>query len=353
MSEPKLRWAIIGTGHIARKFASDLRYSKTGTLAAVGSRRAERAKEFAAAMGGVEIAGDETAAVLERSDIDAVYVATPNPDHARSAIAALQAGKPVLIEKPAAISADEARSIREAAEAANLLAMEAMWILFTPGIVRLRELIREGRIGAMRSFAASLSYARPHIEGDKLFDPASGGALRDLGVYPVALAQNLLGAPDEVSGLVSRRENGSIRQASLSLRFGDAIANIACGFEAEGPNTATITATQGYVSTKGPLLCPPALAFKTKSPPAPYMPAEQKPVAPLDKPSRFSRISNARKIASAYRERLITTPFEGTGLHYQADHFADCLHRGATQSPIHPLTATEAVLETIEKVSGR
>ncbi|EAU39938.1 oxidoreductase, Gfo/Idh/MocA family protein [Fulvimarina pelagi HTCC2506] len=353
MSEPKLRWAIVGTGHIARKFASDLRWSKTGTLAAVGSRRAERAKEFAAAMGGVEITGDETATVLERRDIDAVYVATPNPDHAKSAIAALQAGKPVLIEKPAAVSAAEAQVIHEAAKDANLLAMEAMWILFTPGIVRLREMLREGRIGAVRSFTASLSYGRPHIAGDKLFDPASGGVLRDLGVYPVALAQNLLGSPDEVSGLTSRLDNGSIRQASLSLRFGEAMASIACGFEAEGPNTATIAATRGYVSTKGSLLCPPALAFKSKSPPAPYTPAEEKPVAPLHKPSRLPWFSNARKIASAYREKLIMTSFQGSGLQYQADHFAAYLRRGAAQSPIHPLAATAAVLQTIETVSGR
>ncbi|MDY8108032.1 Gfo/Idh/MocA family oxidoreductase [Fulvimarina sp. 2208YS6-2-32] len=352
MSDGKLRWAIIGTGHIARKFASDLRFSKTGRLAAVGSRRAARATAFAEAMGG-GVTGGETAAVLGRDDVDVVYVATPNGDHVNVALQVIAAGKPVLIEKPVAVSADEARTIREAAAAAELLAMEAMWILFTPGIVRLRSLLAEGRIGDPSNFNASLSYARPYREGDKLFDPRSGGALLDLGVYPIALAQNLFGAPDDTSGIAQRLGNGSVRQAALSLRFADRLATIACGFEAEGPNQAVVMGTRGFITTKGPLLCPPALAIRAKSPPGPYVPADDGQVEPLEKPSRLAALSNLRKLASAYRERLVMTPFVGTGLQYQADHFAECLRDGLTESPVHPMAASEAVLRTIEVVGRR
>lgn len=342
MTSSPIRWGVIGTGHIARRFAGDLAHSTSGVLAAVGSRDATRAFAFTADFAGIH--ADETAKILARPDIDAIYVGTVNRGHHDIAIAALEAGKPVLVEKPLAPTPAEANAIRDLAERRGLLAMEAMWMVFTPGIIRLKALIAEGAIGVPKSLSANLSYARVFRPELELFDPQTGGALLDLGVYPIALALHLFGSADETAALVERNDAGSVRQAALVTRHGPVLTKLSCGFETEGPNGAMVSGEHGRIALAGPFFCPPALMLKRHNAGTTLdhrgdgantatddLPIDEQPANP------------------PLQEGTFPTPIVGSGLQYQADHFAECLRQGLTQSPVHPLSASLAAIEIMDR----
>ncbi|NDW02913.1 Gfo/Idh/MocA family oxidoreductase [Jiella pacifica] len=341
MTSTPIRWGVIGTGNIARRFAGDLAHSSSGVLAAVGSRDGTRAFAFTAAFGS-GIHADETAKILARPDIDAIYVGTVNRAHHEIAIAALEAGKPVLVEKPLAPTPAEAKAIGDLAERRGLLAMEAMWMVFTPGIVRLKALIADGAIGSPRSLSANLSYARAYRPELELFDAETGGALLDLGVYPIALALHLFGSADETAPIVERNHAGSVRQAALVTRHGQVLTKLSCGFETEGPNGAMVSGEHGRIALAGPFFCPPALMLKRHLAGTPLDPRGDGPAGedlPLDEPPADSPL----------RPGTLPTPIVGSGLQYQADHFAACLRAGSTQSPVHPLSASLAAIEIMER----
>ncbi|WAP69937.1 Gfo/Idh/MocA family protein [Jiella pelagia] len=344
MTSSPIRWGVIGTGHIARRFAGDLAHSTSGLLAAVGSRDGTRAFAFTADFGS-GIHADETAKILARPDIDAIYVGTVNRAHHDIAMAALEAGKPVLVEKPIAPTPAEAKAIRDLAERRGLLAMEAMWMVFTPGIIRLKALIAGGAIGAPKSLSANLSYARAYRPGLELFDAETGGALLDLGVYPIALALHLFGPADETAAVVERNDAGSVRQAALVTRHGPVLTKLSCGFETEGPNGAMISGDHGRIALAGPFFCPPALALKRHNAGTPLDHRGDGPSTandddlPIDEPPANQPLQTG----------TFPTPIVGSGLQYQADHFADCLRQGLTQSPVHPLSASLAAIEIMER----
>ncbi|MBP0615603.1 Gfo/Idh/MocA family protein [Jiella mangrovi] len=347
MTASPIRWGIIGTGHIARRFAGDLRHSATGRLVAVGSRDAGKAAAFAAQFGD-EIASGETAAVLERGDVDAVYVGTVNRAHAPLALSALEAGKPVLVEKPLAPTWRDAEAVRAAASARGLLAMEAMWMVFTPGIIRLKAMLAEGAIGSARSLSANLSYARPYRPGEEIFDPETGGALLDLGVYPVALALHLFGAADETAAIVERNGAGSVRQASLISRHGQVLTKLSCGFETEGPNGATVSGEHGRIALAGPFFCPPSLTL-TRHFAGSRLDYRDERAAATSGDAAGDQPPPSRPALNAPKAETLPTPFAGSGLQYQADHFAECLCAGLVESPLHPLSRSLAALRIMEQ----
>ncbi|WP_102959654.1 Gfo/Idh/MocA family protein [Mangrovicella endophytica] len=341
-----IRWAILGAGAIAARFAADMRHSRTGRITAIGSRSTDKARRFAAAIH-TEIPGGTIDAVLHRPDVDAVYVATPNALHREHALAALAAGKPVLVEKPLASSASDARDIAQAAAAAGLLAMEAMWMRFTPGIVRLVEIVRSGAIGDIRRIEASLSFDHSFDPGSALYAPEGGGALTDLGVYPVSLALQLAGRPTDIRALAVQSPSGAPAAASLVLSYRNALATLSCGFDAEGLNQAVITGTRGIVTAHRPVLCPPMLSLRRTGSAGTVVSEVADALPP--KPERFAALPALKTLARAAKVRRIPTVYVGSGLHYQADHFAHCLAKGLADSPVMPLAESIAVLEMIER----
>ena len=347
MTSSPIRWGVIGTGHIARRFAGDLAHSASGVLAAVGSRDGTRAFGFTADFGG-GIHADETAKILARPDIDAIYVGTVNSAHHDIARAALEAGKPVLVEKPLAPTLSEATAIRDAAERRGLLAMEAMWMVFTPGIVKLKALLAEGAIGAPKSLSANLSYARAYRPEFELFDAQTGGALLDLGVYPIALALHLFGPAEETGVIVERNEAGSVRQAALVTRHGRVLTKLSCGFETEGPNGAMVSGEHGRIALAGPFFCPPALALKQHGAGTALDPRGNGASASSD----HDLPADERPLNPPLQAGMLPTPIVGTGLQYQADHFAECLRAGLAQSPVHPLSASLAAIDIMDR-AGR
>ena len=247
MSE-KLRWGIIGTGLIADLFVTDL-LANGFTVSAVGSRTEGSAAAFAERFG-IPTAHASYEALVADPEVDVVYVATPHPYHVANATIALEAGKHVLVEKPFTLNATEAASIVDLAEKNNLVVLEAMWTRFLPHMIRLREMIAEGVIGDVRTVIADHNQNLPSDPKHRLQDPhLGGGALLDLGIYPISFAWDMLGAPSSVSAIAAKTPTGVDRQTAVVLGYADGQqALIHTALDTAGPNAASVIGTKGWVA---------------------------------------------------------------------------------------------------------
>ncbi|WP_185985170.1 Gfo/Idh/MocA family protein [Aureimonas mangrovi] len=340
------RWGVIGAGGIARRFCADMPYSRHGRIAAVGARRPEAARALAAAVG-PNVAALDIETLLAHNTLDAIYVATPNAQHLEYALAVIASGKHVLVEKPIAPNAEDAMRLAQTAQEAGLLAMEAMWMRFTPGIERLRMMTREGVVGEPVRLEASLSFGHGFDAAKPVHDPVAGGALLDLGVYPVSLALDLLGRPDNVAAAGTLAPNGSIAEAAIVLSYASgALATLSCGFGAEGPNEAVLTGREGTLRAHRAFINPPLLSVRRtirKQPTGSGVTISQTP-----SPWR-ERVKSLRAAAAAIKARPIPIALRGTGLQYQADHFVECVRADMTDSPIMPLSQSIETLEIVRK----
>ena len=246
MTEP-IRWGILGTGLIADFFSTDLT-AEGFTISAVGSRSQESADAFAEKFG-IPNAHASYEALVADPEVDVIYVATPHPYHVANATLALEHGKHVLIEKPFTINAAEAAGVVALAEEKGLVVLEAMWTRWLPHMVRLRELIAEGLIGEVRTVIADHNQFLPKDPAHRLNDPAlGGGALLDLGIYPVSFAWDILGAPSTVHAISSPTPTGVDRQTAILLGYPNgAQAVLHTALDTAGPNTASVIGTDGWV----------------------------------------------------------------------------------------------------------
>ncbi|TXC66725.1 Gfo/Idh/MocA family oxidoreductase [Piscinibacter aquaticus] len=197
---PPLRWAVVGPGAIAQRFAQALASIPGQRLAAVFGRDVARAQAFAArwAAGGEPARALASLDELVAREVDAVYVATPHPAHGQAVRAALEAGLHVLCEKPLVTSPDEAAELCALARRRGRLLMEAFWSRLLPVMPVVRGWIADGRIGRVQHLQASFCFALPFDAKARHFDPAlGGGVLLDIGVYPLGLARDLLAVQDE------------------------------------------------------------------------------------------------------------------------------------------------------------
>jgi predicted dehydrogenase len=308
-----IRWGIIGTGGIAQAFARDLEHTDTGVVAAVGSRRPETAEAF-----GFGRAHGSYEALVEDPDVDAVYVATPHPFHHANARLALEAGKPVLVEKAFTMNAAEARDLVALARERGLFLMEAMWTRFLPHMAALRTLIADGELGELVTVIADHGQWFPKDLDFRLFAPElGGGALLDLGVYPVSFASMLLGAPAAIATLSTPAFTGVDGTTSILLRAaGGAHAVLTCTSAAVSPTTAAIVGTDARVEIPGRWYGPNPLHL---------FPREGEP-------------------------RVIETPSVGHGLHYEAAEVARCLEAGLLESPLLPLDETISIMEIMDAI---
>jgi len=243
-----LRWGIIGTGLIADLFVTDL-LANGHVVTAVGSRTQGAADAFAAKFG-IANAHDSYEALVADPEVDVVYVATPHPFHHANATLALEAGKHVLVEKAFTINAADAASIVELAASRNLVVLEAMWTRFLPHMVRLRELIAEGVIGDVRTVIADHNQNLPQDPSHRLQDPAlGGGALLDLGIYPISFAHDILGVPSTISAIAAKTATGVDRQTAVVLGYADGQqALVHTALDTAGPNSASVIGTNGWVA---------------------------------------------------------------------------------------------------------
>lgn len=313
-----LRWGLIGTGGIARAFARDLARTSGQIVAAVGSRSLEKAKEFTNAHGGTPCGSYEE---LVTSDIDAVYVATPHPMHAPNTILALNHGKPVLCEKPFAVNARESAAMITAARHNNLLLVEAMWSRFLPHYRRVRELVKQGDIGEIISIAADHGQNLPLPKYYRLHAPElAGGALLDLGIYPISFAYYLLGKPQSVVAKAEFTPTGVDSQTSMIFRYeSGAHANLTTTLLAKTPCTATVVGTLGTIFIDGDFYTPTSMRLKK-----------------LD-----------GTIVEFPRE------YEGHGLREQAIEFAALLKADKKESDLMSHADTQSIMETMDELRAQ
>lgn len=248
-----MRWGIIGTGGIAQAFAADLSYTDH-TVEAVGSRSLESAKSFP--YGNKKYGSYQE--LVNDADIDGVYVASLHPYHRDNAILALNAGKPVLVEKPFAMNTRQVREMLDLARSKNLLIAEAMWTRFLPHVRAVRQIIASGAIGEVIAFHGDHGQDISRQRAQRLWDPAmGGGALLDLGVYPIAFAQMIFGKPEKiVSQATLTDEKVDLHTSAVFHYQSGAQATISCTMAARTPIKALISGTKGRIEIEGFFFAP-------------------------------------------------------------------------------------------------
>jgi predicted dehydrogenase len=246
--EPEFRWGILGTGGIAKAFARDLSFFNNHIVQAVGSRSSEKATDFALEFPGCTPYGSYEELVADPM-IDAVYVATPHPQHVTNTLLALNAGKPVLCEKPFAVNAVEAKAMVASARANNVALLEAMWTRFLPHIAQVRELLASGVIGEIVNVEADHGQYLIDHENPRLTEPSlAGGALLDLGIYPVSFAHMVLGAPARITATGVLTEKGVDSQTSTIFDYENGAQAVLTTTLITGtPCRATIAGTLGRI----------------------------------------------------------------------------------------------------------
>ncbi|HMM82066.1 MAG TPA: Gfo/Idh/MocA family oxidoreductase [Terrimesophilobacter sp.] len=242
-----LRWGILGTGWIAHAQTADL-LAHGFTVTAAGSRTRTGAAEFAAEFG-IPNAHESYESLVADDSVDVIYVATPHPMHVSNSLLALDAGKHVLVEKPFALTAREARELVDLAARKHLVVLEAMWTRFLPHMVRLREIIRAGTIGEVHTLIADHNQLLSDDPEGRLRNPAlGGGALLDLGIYPVSFAWDLFGEPSRVLASGTKTPTGVDRQTAIILEYPhDQRAVLHCALDTPGPNRAAVIGTTGRI----------------------------------------------------------------------------------------------------------
>ena len=317
MTTEPLRWGLIGSGLIANAFAEDLKVTSSGRVVAIGSRSQESADRFGNKFA-VPNRHASYEALVADPEVDAVYVATPHPMHLANALLALEAGKPVLVEKAFTMNADEARVLVASARAKGLFAMEAMWTRFLPHIAEINRLLAAGALGDIVTVMADHGQWFSKDPAFRLFAPELGGsALLDCGVYPVSFASMLLGKPAEIMALITPAFTGVDGQTSMLFGYASgAQAMLTCTSSAKSPTTATIIGTEARIEVDSLFYAP----------------------------SSFTLIGRDGT-ATRYEP-----PHEGKGLHYEADEVARCLRAGLMESPLMPLDETIEIMETMDAV---
>ena len=347
-------WGIIGCGVVADGFASDLRSLPEARLVAVTSRSEERAQRFADRHGALRCHARAEDLVSD-PDVDVVYVATPNHRHLPDSLLCLSNGKPVLCEKPFAMNAAEVREIVDEARARGLFCMEAMWMRFIPAVREAVDLIRRGTIGEIRTVHADFSVNVAFDPTSRLFDPSmGGGALLDLGVYAVSLADLLLGPPVHVAATSAMAPTGVDLSTAALLRDAQgrtALLSVALG--SVGPNEALIAGDGGTIRLHGPICAPPA--FEVSRRPATTAPAPDDP--PTERVRRLVRASpaltraaRATRSLAARNTRRHRVKKHGHGFAHEALEVMRCLREGEPESPIMRLDDSVRIAGTVDAI---
>jgi predicted dehydrogenase len=316
MTEP-LGWGLLGTGGIAGTFAADLMFTDSGRAAAVGSRNLDSANRFADEF---DIPNRHASyeALVADPDVDVVYVATPHPMHHANALLALRAGKPVLVEKAFTMNAAEAEELVAVARAEGLFLMEAMWTRFLPHIAEIRRLLAEGALGDIVTVTADHGQWFVKDPDFRLFAPElGGGALLDLGVYPVSFASMVLGQPDRIVSLIDPAFTGVDGQTSMLFGYASgAQAVLTCTSSAKSPTRGAIVGTDARIEIDGDFYAPTSFTLITRTGERTYFDSQS----------------------------------EGKGLWHEADAVARCLHEGLLESPLMPLDESVSIMQTMDAV---
>ncbi|GLW10518.1 oxidoreductase [Microtetraspora sp. NBRC 13810] len=317
-----LSWGIAATGIIAREVGRVIAAEPGMRVAAVGSRSADRARGLAAELGAPRSYGSYTELVGD-PEVDAVYVAVPQSHHLEVVEPAIAAGRAVLCEKPLTTTVADAERMVKLARDAGVFLMEGMWMRFNPLVRRLADLVASEEFGRPRSVSASFGFALPYDAAavHRLWDPAlGGGALLDLGIYPLALAQLLLGEPEGMTVTGGVGESGVDAEAALLLTYpGGARALLETSLVSPMANTATVVGTAMRAELAAPFFAPQRLT-----------------------------------VHGERAEEFTLDPGEDGYIGYvnELREVRDCLTAGRTESAVMPLADTLTVMRLLERARG-
>jgi predicted dehydrogenase len=316
-----IRWGILGTGGIARKFADALALLPDARLTAVGSRTSASAETFGAAYQ-VPHRHGSYAELMEDPDVDVVYVATVHPLHCENSMGCLTAGKAVLCEKPFTLNLGEAEQVVVLARKKKLFLMEAMWTRYFPAAVKIRSLLAEGALGEVRQVQADFG-VKPEFRPDgRLFNPAlGGGALLDLGVYPVSLASMVFGEfPRHIASCASMGSTGVDEQSAAVLEYSDGrMAAVSCSMRFVSPQEAHIIGTEGRIRIHRPWWYPDTITITR----------------------------------AGDKEETLTLPYRGNGYPHEAMEVMDCLRAGRLESRVMPLDESLQIMKTLDAMRAQ
>ncbi|MBM6400806.1 Gfo/Idh/MocA family protein [Phycicoccus sonneratiae] len=252
MDAPPVRWGVLGPGGIAHTFAAAVREGTRSSVVAVGSRSAERAADFARRHDVASAHGSYEDLVADPA-VDAVYVASPHSEHHEHALLALRAGKPVLVEKAFTRSLAETDEVLDTARASGLLAAEAMWSRYSPQYDVVRRTVEAGTLGDVVLVEADHGQRLWPDGPQRLSDPAlAGGSLLDLGVYPIAFADHVLGGLDDVAARGTLSPEGVDVTVGVTARGGGALARMTSTMAATTPCRALVAGSAARLELSGP-----------------------------------------------------------------------------------------------------
>lgn len=314
-----VRWGILGTGKIARAFATALRDTPGAVLAGVASRSLESAQAFGAEFGALDSYGSYQA-LADAANIDVIYIGTPHPMHAENALMALNGGKGVLCEKPFTMNLREAEQIVALAREKKLFLMEAMWTRYMPALAEVRRIIASGEIGTVHQVTADFGFAATQDPLHRLNNPElGGGALLDLGIYPLSIAAALLGPVAEVRAMALIGETGVDIQTGFTMTHqGGGMSVCSCSLRARTPAELTVSGSLGQVRMN----------------------------------TMFHRAQSVT-VTTADGARTIDTPYLGNGYVHEAMEVGRCLKEGLLESPGMPLDETLHLMGVLDTIRGQ
>ena len=312
MSQKTFRWGILGTGNIARLIASDLQLLPDAELVAVGSRSQERADAFADEFE-VSQRFSSYEDVVTDGAVDVVHVATPHSGHVDHATTALEAGCAVLCEKPMALNVDRATDLIETARSEDQFLMEGMWTRFLPVMDDVRRVVSEEALGDVQQFRADIGLVQSFDPEHRLYAPElGGGALLDLGVYPIAMTLDLFGAPDSVVSTAEVGKTGVDEQCTVVFEYdSDLQAAWQASIRGDMGRTCAISGNEGRLQGR-----------RSWWKGAPY----------------DLSLENGT-------EATFARPFEGNGYQFELAHVMRCLREGRTESPVMPHEDSRSILQ--------
>ncbi len=316
----EIKWGIIGPGWIADKFANGLACVKGTSIKAVGSRSKERAEAFAQKFG-VPNAYGSYEEVVNDPEVDIVYIATPHPAHKEGALMSLKAGKAVLCEKPFTVNAPDTEEVIGIAREKKLFLMEAMWTRFLPAIVKTREWIKKGAIGEILMFKGDFGFRRISEPEGRLLNPnLAGGALLDVGIYPVSFASMLFGTqPSEILSMAHIGSTGVDEQFAALFRYSEGrMASITSAVRAELGNGAEIIGTDGII--------------------------------------RIPHCWWADSAVLVVGDKEVETyksPYMVNGYEYEAIEAVSCLKEGKLESEVMPLEESLEIMKTLDEMRSQ
>ncbi len=315
----KIRWGIIGAGGIANKFVEALNSIVDAELTAVGSRDAGRAAGYAQKYGAERYYGSYEELVKD-PDIDIVYVATPHSAHFECTMMCLKAGKAVLCEKPFTINASQAKLLVDMARKQKVFLMEAMWTRYLPAIVKVRELLASGAIGEVRMVKADFGFRTDIISESRLFNhELGGGALLDVGIYPLSFASMILGSkPLKALGTSYIGTTGIDEQCAFLLTYeGGGLAVLSGAIRTYIPQDAWVLGTEGSI-----------------------------------KISEFWH-AHSVEINRDGKVEILRMPYLSNGYAHEAIEAMDCLRNGRLESSVMPLDETVDLMQVLDGIRSQ